>query len=1478
MRALPARAKLPPVVADAAIAATLALLQALLVLPLFAGPFTKWRGSIEAAFITDARFIVEHFPDLSWNPLWYLGFPFELFYTPLLPGLVALLGWLSGDVPSAYRLVAASGFALGAAGLYTLARALGLSRAAAILAAALFACAPSASLLMPGFFTDAAGTVGSFLPLPWHLVVLVKYGEGPHVLGLSLALFATAALLRYLERGGAARFWLATALLLAVALTNLIAVLGAAVLAAGCVLALPGGRERLLRGARVAGATGILALAWYSPGFVRAVGGFSTPGGEGGGATYLLFPAFVVAAALGARLLGRLSATAAILVFWTATLAAILVAWQLWRAPLAPQPIRYAIELDAVVAIAIAALLATLIERAVRGTAERTLATVAIVAVVVVISLPGWLAVRERIAPDPNWRTWSEREVALWLRDRLGPGERAYLSGSHAFWADVFADVPQVRGGVDFAGTTPWWAHASYQINQGSDPATSVAWLRALGVRYAVVSGPESTDAFRDFVKPEMFEGVLPQAATIQGARIYELSAVIATPRLVARDALGPEPRHGLDREAVEAYVRALDAGLKDGRLELAPRGLAGWEGTVDSSNGGTILFRVAHDSGWRAHLDEKVVALRRDPIGLLALDVPPGAWRLRVDHRAHTDLLLGSATAFGFLALLAWRQAWRRRKLVARVAPVAAIVGLVVLYSIALGVVTGYPKGTDAPMHLARLKFVADWFPHHNWLYAWSAGMPMFDSYPALPYLAALPLVKAIGPEPTLELMALVAFWAIGLGLYGHLVARGRPREVALLAALMAITSLALWTWVVNGGVYTRVVAIGLGALAWWTHARALATERARWWAFTALLLAAAIASHQVMGAFAALYVAGVQLSGRGLAGLPRLAGLAVATFLLASPAIVPALAGGIGGRFLGTERGDLLASSPDVVWHPLHVGLAAFAVPVALVIAELTRRPLRALAAGTALLAAALYVFAPNLGIPSSLYYVRGVDPFSATFVLALVGALAFAAVVPTSGGRARAALAVASLAVAANVLVAVPTFAAHRDYPQVVDTTEPRWPEELARRTLVVDADDLRHRLLPLTAYESVWFSYAYRKPMLRDYYAQGQLHPDWLFWAYQAVYAPPLDAKRFAAVLDWFAIDAITTDGTAERELAAMPGLRLVPSTASAPFRQFEVANPSTIVVQTAAPLVVIVADARGYDLATRFLLEEGASPRTRVPVWWPGTVADLPDDLASVAAAVLVVGDRHGDRAGATATLERLTARSARVVWDVAGVEPRELPAPWPVVGLRAQLVSAWDVHDRADRIAAKDFSPARYGDGDWGAVVPAALRDGARAELVLAGAPLVASVDRGAGSLTVVGGNLFYHALAFRNAAERAYLASFLGPATVDAASEPEWRFAHPERREVVVTDATPVALKESFHPGWRAAWRGADGTARDLRIHPAGPGLMLVVPPAAGTIVFEYSGTLAHALGAALFVVGVLLLGLQGGLTTRRARPRARS
>ena len=148
-------------------------------------------------------------------------------------------------------------------------------------------------------------------------------------------------------------------------------------------------------------------------------------------------------------------------------------------------------------------------------------------------------------------------------------------------------------------------------------------------------------------------------------------------------------------------------------------------------------------------------------------------------------------------------------------VAAAGAVVVVVVVAGLLLSAWRGFPKGVDAYQHLTRLNFVADWFPHHNWFYAWAAGMPMFDNYPGLPYVAALPFVRLFGDTATLEAMALLAMAAFGLGLYGHLRVRTGRVDIALLAAVMVVTSMAIWHFVLASGVYARVVAMGFGGLA---------------------------------------------------------------------------------------------------------------------------------------------------------------------------------------------------------------------------------------------------------------------------------------------------------------------------------------------------------------------------------------------------------------------------------------------------------------------------------------------------------------------------------------------------------------------------------------------------------------------------------------------------------------------------------------
>lgn len=637
----------------------LVALQAWLIAPAFAGELTRYRGSIEAAYIAHARFILDHFPDLSWDPLWYLGFPFEWSYTPLLPAVVAALGTVVGGAAHAYRLVAATGYALGPAAIYLATREIARSRLAAICAALVFALAPSASYLIPALRDDAVAFAGAPLPPPWRLVTLVEYGEGPHVLSLALALAALAAAARYVRSPSAGRLAVAVIAAAAATLTNLVGAFGMAAF----VVLLPassrlGGTalSRWARVLRIGVLAALLSAGWYSVGFVRAVLGYSATAGGEGSASYpfllvLLAAALVAVAHLSRRIPEGLELVAG----WCLVFAGIVGAWQVGSIALAPQPTRLALELDAAVAMGLGAGFAALLRRTTVVRGPRASAALAVMAGAIVLALgaPGWTAVRDRLEPDEAWRDRSERTTALWLADHLAPGERAYLSGDHAFWLDVFADVPQVRGGNDFAAADPWWAHVAFQVNSGPDADVSVLWMQAFAVRYIVVTGPGSTDVYRDFADPGKFDGRLPLALERDGLRIYEVPRVGDPQLVVGRFTDLAPPADAIDRAAIEAYVRRIAAGHAPASLERL--GLGTWRAEVDAGDGEAVVLRQAYDVGWHATVDGRPAEVRADAIGLLLVPVPPGRHVVELDHRVHTDLVAGAGiaalTALGLLA-----------------------------------------------------------------------------------------------------------------------------------------------------------------------------------------------------------------------------------------------------------------------------------------------------------------------------------------------------------------------------------------------------------------------------------------------------------------------------------------------------------------------------------------------------------------------------------------------------------------------------------------------------------------------------------------------------------------------------------------------------------------------------------------------------------------------------------------------------------
>ena len=71
-------------------------LNALVCRELFTIEYTKFLGSIEAAYIGISRYAIEHPFEWGWFPQWYGGIPYHNTYPPLLHLIVAAVAWLLG--------------------------------------------------------------------------------------------------------------------------------------------------------------------------------------------------------------------------------------------------------------------------------------------------------------------------------------------------------------------------------------------------------------------------------------------------------------------------------------------------------------------------------------------------------------------------------------------------------------------------------------------------------------------------------------------------------------------------------------------------------------------------------------------------------------------------------------------------------------------------------------------------------------------------------------------------------------------------------------------------------------------------------------------------------------------------------------------------------------------------------------------------------------------------------------------------------------------------------------------------------------------------------------------------------------------------------------------------------------------------------------------------------------------------------------
>lgn len=528
--------------------------------------YLVYMGSIEGSRIALGRWIMENWQDLSWFPLWYGGVPFPNTYPPLCPALMASIASLANISPAhSYHVLMAGIYALGPVALFWLALHISRSRACS-LASALFY-----SLISPSAFliSEVSRDLGSV----WHprrLQCLIVYGEGPHVMALTL--LPLALLLLFIAWGKRRPVWWMAAVLAtaSVILTNW---LGATelILAVGAWLLSTHSRPLLkkwLWTIGVAACAAAVSSPWIPPrtalSFLRSSDFQSGSLGPNPGQTVItiiLGLAGLIALLWAFRRFQVEGRLRFVILFLYAplliTLSGILVDPQL-----VPHRIRFHLIVEMGVALAAGLGLDAVFRRI--SPRQRIIAICLLIAACVYPGVRYRSYVRSIIRPVEIGTTIEYRE-AKWLEKNLA-GDRVFVSGSTRFFLNAFADVPQFGGGFEPGSTNPLSAHVQYQVLSGANSGekegeVAVLWLRALGVGAIAVGGPDSREYYREYRNPSKFCGLLPELWSEGDDVIYGVPRRSASLAHVIRrrDLPARRPENGIDVDPVRTYVTALE-------------------------------------------------------------------------------------------------------------------------------------------------------------------------------------------------------------------------------------------------------------------------------------------------------------------------------------------------------------------------------------------------------------------------------------------------------------------------------------------------------------------------------------------------------------------------------------------------------------------------------------------------------------------------------------------------------------------------------------------------------------------------------------------------------------------------------------------------------------------------------------------------------------------------------------------------------
>lgn len=846
------------------------------------------------------------------------------------------------------------------------------------------------------------------------------------------------------------------------------------------------------------------------------------------------------------------------------------------------------------------------------------------------------------------------------------------------------------------------------------------------------------------------------------------------------------------------------------------------------------------------------------------------------------------------------------------------AVIAFVVYAGHYLEAWTGFPKGVDVYARMTRVKFILDFFPHVNWQYHWANGLPTFTTEGAFFYYLAAFLVKVTGIsiETSMIVLGFLAFSFLGVGVCGYVYNLTNRFEASLAAVFLILSSFSVWSWMVWGGIYPRIFAVGLMSISLWLLAKLLRKKEidlSRRLNLVALILTlSALLLTHIMIAFFTFMAISLHLFFSSLSKSQKLE-LAVKLFgsSLAISAVIylPLLIGisSSSGKFLGVIS-QVVPLSFTALWDQGEIGWMIFPIfIISLLISfiwQKKRGEIYSLIWPSLLMLIffSLYAFIGYSGLSGKYYYINGFIPASAALFISFFASIVSGVLlgkILDGAGKIRFLALFLIIAVLLGTIAVIPINAEwqkkfHDKFNRtfVSNSDDPRSTIKSTQQMSGLPKQEFQYRFAPFDALEAVWFNYEYQTPQERDYYGQGILHVDWRYWFEQALWNPKFSPEETGMALDWFAVkwfsEYIPNLGPV-RPIADV--LKEFPSrymdnpldkfTGQFAFidwallLRFENLNPAPIMSVTNSIPVLLIGQETGYDMFFRNLALININSQKLIPLLGKEYIDDYKLSDLKYFKTLILYDYKYHNKKTAFKLLQDYVGGGGNLIWELTGSpdEGGTLAEPAPFTQVKKESVKKdWDYLTTSEPFAAEInfsiFSPLDYEGGSWKLSSASSndLRSGAKGLIGKDNQWIAAVGEYGKGKVLLTGFNFLYHMNAHKNLEEVKLLAKivdFMGLSEVAQKVDFQTQFVNPEKRIVEIANpAKGVLFKENFYSKWHAYLEGKG----EQHIYYAGPGMMYVVLPAGAAypakLTFEYKQTLIETVG---IIISLLALGSLG-------------